>query len=130
MTSTEAKEILHYATLLYPTFKRTPEQMDELAVVWAREFGNSTKAQVFDGFRNACKRSLDWMPSVPLIQNEVEAIAMLPRYKDPEEAFKEDHNGMTREEYRKQQEWFESEEGKKVMEQRRQQVRDLFKRIK
>ena len=84
--------MLKYATILYPSFRLTEEQMTKYAEIWAAEFRDDSCEIVSEAFRIARTKSPIWMPPVPSIQD---AIKEIQSRKTPEEEFLEQHGGRT-----------------------------------
>lgn len=130
MTQSDSAAILRYANTIYPSARMTEEQIIQSSIIWANEFSEWTREQVFEGFKEARIESPDWMPAVPKIQAAIRKLAleaeMKKRLKTPEDLFRESHCGKSPEEWKRMNEWEASPEGAQKVKQYKQRLLEVI----
>lgn len=130
MTQADSAAILRYANTIYPSARMTEEQIIQSSIIWANEFSENTREQVFEGFKEARNDSPDWMPSVPKIQSAIKRLAleseMKKRLKTQDDLFRESHCGKSPEEWKRMIEWESSPEGSQKVKFYKQRLLELI----
>lgn len=130
MTQADSAAILRYANTIYPSARMTEAQILQDSIIWANEFANNTREQVFEGFKAARLESPDWMPSVPKIQAAIRQIElaaeMNKRLKTSDDLFRESHCGKSPEEWKRMCDWEASPEGAQKVKRYKQRLLELL----
>lgn len=130
MTQADSAAILRYANTIYPSARMTEAQINHDSIIWANEFSNNTREQVFEGFKMARIDSPDWMPSIPKIQAAIRRIEFeaeaKKRLKTPDEIFRESHCGKSTDEWKQLKDWELSPEGRRKIEHYKQRLLELL----
>lgn len=129
MNAQEATTLLKLASAMYPANQIPDARMPFVANVWADAIPEPLETAM-DAFREAamlpCHETR--MPSLPSVKKTIEA----RRPFDPENQFRLDHDGMTREQWREMQAEEErrrnSPEFRQEMEELRGRMRELFRK--
>lgn len=130
MTQADSAAILRYANSIYPSARMTEAQIIQDSAIWANEFADNTREQVFEGFKVARLDSPDWMPSVTKIQAAIKRLAleseMKKRLKTQDDLFRESHCGKSPEEWKRMIEWESSPEGSQKVKLYKQRLLELI----
>lgn len=130
MTQADSAAILRYANSIYPSARMTEAQIIQDSAIWANEFADNTREQVFEGFKVARLDSPDWMPSVTKIQAAIRQIElaaeMKKRMKTQDDLFRESHCGKSPEEWKQMRDWESSPEGSQKVKQYKKRLRELL----
>lgn len=131
MNAQEATTLLKLASAMYPANQIPDARMPFVASVWADAIPEPLDVAM-GAFREAamlpCHETR--MPSLPSVRKTIEARKPF----DPENQFRLDHDGMTREQWREMQAEEErrrnSPEFRQEMEKIRRQMKELFRKGK
>lgn len=131
MNAQEATTLLKLASAMYPANQIPEARMPFVASVWADAIPEPLEVAI-GAFREAamlpCHETR--MPSLPSVRKTIDARKPF----DPENQFRLDHDGMTREQWREMQAEEErrrnSPEFRKEMEKIRRQMKELFRKGK
>ncbi len=115
MNVKEAEALIKYAMVLYPSYKKTEQELSSTAMAWSIEFAGESKEIVAEAFKLARIESPKWMPSVPEIQSAIDTIKTALRVKSDEQEFKDSHCGKSQSEWDDYDRWEKSEQGKEKL---------------
>lgn len=125
MNRIEAEALIRYAGILYPSFKKTEQEIANIAAAWSAEFSNEPKEIVAEAFRLARIESPDWMPSVPQIQSSINNLKTALRMKSKDQEFKDSHCGKSQSEWADYDKWEKSEQGKEKINSFKTRLRSI-----
>lgn len=126
MTRDEARKFIEYANTIYPSARMTDEQIIKTSSMWFMEFQSVPLEKVSEAFHMAQIESPNWLPSIPMVNNQLMRISSSTRQKSDEQEFRDSHCGKSRQEWEAMTSWEQSEEGKRMIDSFRQKINALI----